>query len=439
MIRNPFARPDITLTLDKVGVIRDAVPSGELAEEGLDAWRGRPWSEVLDIKANGDVPKLIADMRKSGASSCFTANQVLPSGRELPFEFTTISLGKEAGFVAIGRSLQAVAELQSRVKSAQEEREKDYWKFRELETHYKMFFDASSDATVVVRVSNLRIVEANVAATKALGLLPGPELFPTMPSTDRKAFESLLEKVRNHGRAPAIALRLTEAKDLWSLRASLMTTESGAFYLFQMTPFGAAALAPPIAHPASVESFIKRLPDGFIIVDREGVVQFANDTFLDLTQTGVEAAVTGQNLKRWLSQPGADLTVLLSLLERHGSVRLMTTMLSGELGSNTPVEISAVGDKIAQPEFFGLVIRDTTIRPQESAGAPDEGASIVAALSEGLSLGELVKASKSEIEQKNILAMLELCHGNKAATAKRLGFSRQSLHSKLKRYHLNEK
>jgi DNA-binding NtrC family response regulator len=140
-----------------------------------------------------------------------------------------------------------------------------------------------------------------------------------------------------------------------------------------------------------------------------------------------------------LSQPGADLTVLLSLLERHGSVRLMTTMLSGELGSNTPVEISAVGDKIAQPEFFGLVIRDTTIRPQESAGAPDEGASIVAALSEGLSLGELVKASKSEIEQKNILAMLELCHGNKAATAKRLGFSRQSLHSKLKRYHLNEK
>jgi transcriptional regulator PpsR len=438
MTGNAPAIPDITLTLDTDGVIRTAVISDTLAEEGVESWRGRPWGETINQAANGQVLKTIKELSQSGAWSCFQVNQRLPSGRELPFEYTAVSLGKGAGFIAIGKSLQAISDLQSRLELAQQERERDYWKFRDIETRYKMLFDASSDAAIVVRVTNLRIVEANLAATKSLGLLPGPEFYPEMPPRDRKSFDAMLEKVRENGRAPSISLRLTNGDTHWSLRASMMNTDAGSFYLFQMAPLGAPAPSPEPPDAISAEDIIQRLPDGFAIVDRDGVIRRANDTFLDLTQTGSESAVVGQSVKRWLSNPGADASVLLGLVQRHGSVRLMTTTLCGELGSNTAVEISAVGDKTGQFNFVGLLIRDVTTRQSDglfqtnSSGAR----SPLPAFPEGISLEQLVQASTEAIEQKAIRSTLELCRGNRTAAAKRLGVSRQSLHLKLKKYDL---
>ena len=437
MIANSFAKADITLTLDANGVIRNAVPSDALADEGIDAWRGRSWSDTISPEINPQILKMIEDMRLNGASSCFQVKQRLPSGRELPFEYTAVSLGKELGFIAIGKNLQAISDLQSRLQQAQQERERDHWRFREIETRYKMLFDASTEPAVVVRVTNLRVVEANAAATKRLGLLPGPEFFQDMPARDRRSFDAMLGKVREQGRAPSIALRLSPTDALWSLRASLMTTDAGAFYLFQMTPMGAAQVPPEALDTISSDSIIQRLPDGFAIVDRDGVVQRANHTFLDLIQIGAENAVLGEKIERWLSHPGADAALILNLVHRHGGVRLLTTMIYGELGSNTQVEISAVGDRPDQPGYFGLLLRDVTTRLSEGQGIAGTGA--VEAYAEGFSLEQLVSASTEAIERKTIIAVLDLCKGNITNAAKRLGLSRQSLHSKLKKYVLDVK
>ena len=56
--------------------------------------------------------------------------------------YTTVLLGGHAGLLAIGKSLQAVAELQSRLITAQQTMERDYWKLRDVETKYRLLFDA---------------------------------------------------------------------------------------------------------------------------------------------------------------------------------------------------------------------------------------------------------------------------------------------------------
>ena len=437
MIANSFAKPDITLTLDSNGVIRNAVPSDALADEGIDSWRGRSWTETISPEINPQIQKMIEDMRLNGASSCFQVKQRLPSGRELPFEYTAVSLGTELGFIAIGKNLQAISDLQTRLQQAQQERERDHWRFREIETRYKMLFDASTEPAVVVRVTNLRIVEANAAATKRLGLLPGPEFHRDMPTRDRKSFDAMLAKVREQGRAPGIALRLSPSDGLWSLRASLMSTDAGAFYLFQMTPMGGAQVPLEALDHLSGDSIIQRLPDGFVIVDREGVVQRANHTFLDLVQIGAENAVLGEKIERWLSHPGAGVGLILNLVQQHGGVRLLTTVIYGDLGSNTQVEISAVGDKPDQPAYFGLLLRDVTTRLSDGRSLVSPGVADV--YEEGFSLEQLVSASTEAIERKTIVAVLDLCKGNITNAAKRLGLSRQSLHSKLKKYVLDVK
>ena len=106
------------------------------------------------------------------------------------------------------------------------------------------------------------------------------------------------------------------------------------------------------------DEFVDRLPDAFVVIDRDGVIGRANRAFLDLVQVGGEGALLGESIGRWLSRPGADLGVLLANLHRHGSVRLFSTSLQGELGSDTDVEISAVGNAESRPTRIVLLIRD---------------------------------------------------------------------------------
>jgi transcriptional regulator PpsR len=435
MINASMARPDITLTMDFDGVIMEAAPSEALSDERLDVWRGLPWGDTVDPHIAEQVAQSIEYIRKTGASSCFQVKQRFPSGRELAIEYTTVSLGKSAGFIAVGKNIQAISDLQSRLLLAQQARERDYWKIREIETRYRLLFDATNEAVLSVRAADLHIVEANLAATNLLGLQPGAEFSPDLQPRDHLAFKNLLEKVRERGRAPGIVLHLGPAADPWSLRVSLMNSDAGTFYLFQIAPIVAAAAFSERKGPLSADDLVQRLPEGFVVVDRRGVVLRANNAFLDLSQIGTESATLGQNMRRWLSQPGADISVLLALVQKHGSVRLMSTKLCGELGSTADVEISAVGNKDSEPDYVGMLIRDVTARSR-----PEPGEIFVGEPNgDGdTSLEHLVRASTEAIERQSIAAALEKAAGNRTAAAKILGLSRQSLHTKLNKYDIRE-
>jgi transcriptional regulator PpsR len=153
MIDEPGDRPDITLTLDRDGVIRDVALSAAFESEALDRWRGRPWGETLPPELVERVGKAMSAKPKSGESLRFQTLQLLPSGRELPVEYTTVSLGKNAGFVAIGRNLENVSDLQNRLVDAQKAREQDFWRLREIEQRYRAVFDATDEAMTLVRAS----------------------------------------------------------------------------------------------------------------------------------------------------------------------------------------------------------------------------------------------------------------------------------------------
>ena len=152
-----------------------------------------------------DVRRLILDARETGVSAFRQVTQRFPSGLELPMEYTTVRLGTRSGLVAIGKNLLAVAELQSRLVAAQQAMERDYWKLREVETRYRHLFDSSNDAVLMVRATNLRIVEANPVAIRALGLAPaGRDLLGEIALADREPFQTMLSRVREFGKAPAM-------------------------------------------------------------------------------------------------------------------------------------------------------------------------------------------------------------------------------------------
>ena len=197
------------------------------------------------------------------------------------------------------------------------------------------------------------------------------------------------------------------------------------------------APAPP--EKLAIEEIVRRLPDAFVVIDRDAIVRWANYTFLDLAQIGVETAAVGQDLRRWLSKPGADVGVIMGLVQRHGSVRLLRTSIEGELGSSVEVEVSAIGELSGRAAHVGLLMRDVSPRLGAAAGEQangDANAATVVNLDSGGALDKLVKASVEDLERRQIVDALARSKGNRTQAAKFLGVSRQTLHAKLNRYSL---
>jgi transcriptional regulator PpsR len=443
-------QPDITLLLDMEGVIREATLSTAMAGETVDAWLGRPWVEIAGEAGGDKIRRMVDDARLSGISAFRQINQRFPSGAEIPMEFTTVLLGGRAGMLAVGKNLKAVAELQTRLIAAQQTMERDYWKLREIETRYRLVFDASDEAVVIVSAANLRIVEANRAAIEALNSsrrrnedLAGRELLHEVAASDREAVRDMLNRVRERGKALSILVHLGADAKPWMLRGSLITAEAGQVFLLQ---FAAANMPVEIRHGAvsNVEGLVDSLPDGFVALDATGVITHANQSFLDLVQVGAKGSVVGESLGRWLWQPGADLNALLSNLEMHGTVRMLTTSIHGELGTDTEVEISAAAvdqDEGPDNRQIGVLLRNVS-RRLVATGESDTLQTALGSLSEQIgksSLRKLVKNTVSIVEQHYVKQALHLAKGNRTATAELLGLSRQSLYAKLNRYGLEDR
>ncbi|MDP2412187.1 MAG: transcriptional regulator PpsR [Pseudolabrys sp.] len=437
-------QPDVTLFLNLDGVIREATLSSALSEEGVQSWLGQPWPETVGDLGGEKIRRMVEDARATGMSAFRQVTQRFPSGLELPMEYTTVLLGGHAGLLAIGKSLQAVAELQSRLITAQQSMERDYWKLRDVETKYRLLFDASQEPAILLNASSLRITEANPAAVQAMGLgtqksVAGRPFVTEIAAADREPFQAMLLRVREQGKAPGIVIHLGKEQKPWLVRCSLMSSEPNLVMMLQLTP-GWTGHMPAVQQEAiSIDDLIERLPDAFIVLDKSGIIRRANRAFLDLVEAGTKGSVVGENLTRWLWRPGADLNVLLANVERHGSVRMFTTTIQGERGTTTEVEISAAGNSETDLQYLGVVIRDIGRR----IGRTTEDGNLRAelgAVAERIGktpLRKLVKETVGLVERHYVQSALGLANDNRTVAAELLGLSRQSLYAKLNRYGLS--
>ena len=173
-----------------------------------------------------------------------------------------------------------------------------------------------------------------------------------------------------------------------------------------------------------------------------GIIQHANQAFLDLVQLGSKGSAIGESLGRWLWQPGADLNALLANVQQHRTVRLFTTTIRGELGTDTEIEISAGRSERRRTE------PDRRVAPQRRAPAVRPAAKAIccarrwarsASRSASRRCASWSRTPSSIVEQHYVKQALELADGNRTATAELLGLSRQSLYAKLNRYGLDDK
>ena len=161
------AATDVAVVVDGQGFIRDvAFNKDELSLE-LDAqgrWMGSKLAEIVTPETRTKVKELLHDATVRKSSNWRQVNHPSPGGEDIPVLYSAINIGRDDRFVVVGRDLRPLAIMQQRLINAQQSMERDYIRLRHAETRYRLLFQVSSEAVMIVDAGNNTILDANPAA-----------------------------------------------------------------------------------------------------------------------------------------------------------------------------------------------------------------------------------------------------------------------------------
>jgi transcriptional regulator PpsR len=356
-----------------------------------------------------------------------------------------LALGDHGQMVAIGRDLRGAAAMQQRLLKAQQAIERDYIRLRQSETRYRVLFDMVAEPVLVVDAEDRRIREANPAAHRvldaSLGDLVGRSITEIVASDYRDNLIAHLGAAEAADDCGPIGLRLANRRGEAKVSARLLRQSGKALFIVRIetAPENTAATDSVPQFGTMLHDVIERMPDSFVLVDRELNVLTANAAFLEMTEVSSIDRVVGASLGNWLGRPGIDLDLIVGQLREHGSVRNVATIMRGAAGSKDEIEVSAVTAPMGDSECFGFTIRDVGRRERSAAINTSDVPRSVGQLTElvgRMSLKDIVRESTDLIERLCIEAALIYTSDNRASAAEILGVSRQSLYSKLHRHGL---
>ena len=443
------AATDVAVVVDGQGVIRDVAFNKEELSLELDAqgrWLGSKLLEVVTPDTQAKIREMLQDAAARKLSSWRQVNHPSPGGEDIPILYSAINIGRKDRFVVVGRDLRPLAAMQQRLISAQQSMERDYVRLRHAETRYRLLFQVSSEAVMLVDSSNNAILDANPAAL-ALFDESAPQVLKSgllrhFDAGGAQAIQTLLAEVRATGRDGSARVHLAIGQRECDVAVSLFRQENAALFLVRLSSHPSAPESSALKATSMLLRYFEAAPDGLVITEFDGRVVRANAAFLDMAQLSSAEQARGEVLDRWLGRAGVDFNVALANLRQNDSLKLFATALRGEYGATTDVEVSAVSltDGDERPSF-GFAIRNVEKRLSGAPSSARELPRSVAQLTELIGrvpLRDLVRETTDVIEKLSIEAALELTGDNRASAAEMLGLSRQSLYVKLRRFGLAE-
>jgi len=436
------ASSDIAIVIDRNGVIRDvAVSGGEIAPDAFSDLVDRRWVDTVTGESRHKIEEMLREAPGAHAGRWREINQQTSRGA-IPFRYIALDTGRDGKVIALGRDLRGVASMQQRLLQAQQSMERDYVRLRQAESRYRLLFQISSEAVLIVDPATKRIAEANPAAGALLGsdheALAGQAFARVFHPESRDAAGALLIDAQGGGRFEPMRLRLADGREDFAATASVFRQDGQVHVLVRI-----ASTRTDNSAEAETKStllrVLNRIPDAFVVVDDALNIVDVNLAFLELSQLPSSESAQGQSLTRFVGRAGVDLNVLMANLREHGWVRNFSSVVRTLYGAQDDVEISAVSVRDGLEAYHGFVMRPAKRRTGQSASPVRDLPRTTEQLTElvgRVPLREIVRETTDVIERMCIEAALNLTGNNRASASEVLGLSRQSLYSKLNRYGL---
>lgn len=432
-----MAAGDVTLVLDETGTILDAAFDPREYPAFAD-WLGTNWIETVTDESRPKIMEMLAAARRGEVQHWRQVNHPSRDG-DVPIRYSVLSINGGEHRIAFGRDLREAGRLQQRLLQVQQSLERDYLRMRQLEARYRMLFERSSEAVLVIEAATLRIREANPAAHILVGARPaslsGKKLLNFI---DKNFYDALQAQVGAASVSDTVSpARIRIARGAREVMASItgFTQDRGQFLLVRFVP----ANDRQGADFSPVLKLIDRMPDAFVVADSNLEIVTANAAFVELLQAASVDQLRGRNLSESIGRPGIDLDLIEGQIDQHGAARNVATVLRvGHDIDGEPIELSAVRTA-GEAVYYAFVIRPVGRRMRDLPPGVQDMPRSVEQLTElvgRMPLKDIVRESTDLIERLCIEAALSYTSDNRASAAEILGVSRQSLYSKLHRYGL---
>lgn len=434
---------DIALVTDRDGVILDVIWNLD-AQGTFDpaSLIGQSMSSIVTLECRPKIDDMLTAEGPAENGRQREINHKIDGLPEFPVRYSAVGAGGSVIF--LGHEIRAIAALQSRLVEAQRALDEDYSRLRQLETQYRVLFQTSSEALLVIDAATGRIEDANAAATRALGSEAAEvksRPFESLFGEDQvAAVREAMHSVNASGQSDTFHAALRNGPGAASCTLSIFRAAHATMILCTINPTDKAVDGPGGIDDVLID-MVGRIPDAMVLTDEVGQIRWCNDAFLGMAEVALAPQVEGEPLARFLGRPGVDMEIIISNAQDHGRLRAFSSVLTGAFGSETRVEISVAS--LSEPEpMIGFVMRDISRYDQIPSRKPEinqESSNDLMNLVGSVPLKELVRASTEEIEKMCIETALKKTGNNRASAAEMLGLSRQSLYVKLRRFGLLDK
>jgi transcriptional regulator PpsR len=434
------ASGDVAMVIDRGGVIRDVAVSNS-DQHDPSSLLDRRWTDLVTIESRPKVEEMLRDAANDSRPRWREINFPTANGRSVSMRYIAINAGEDGRVIAIGRDQRMIAELQQRLVEAQRAMEREYQKLRQAESRYRLLFQLTSEAVLVVDSDSRKVVEANPAAERLIGgpqSLIGRAFAQIFDAESRDDAVGLLATAQNGPNLTAQE-RLLASGRVFLVAASVFRHEGSGFSIVRLTPDDPAYAAAGFEDRRPLVDVVERMPDAFVVTDEQMRIITVNSAFVELTRLASKEQATGQSLANFLGRPDIDRNILISSLRQHGMLKGFATVVRNRLGETEDVEISAVHAVDARDPCFGFTIRaGRAAQAPAISGAMPRSIEQLSKLVGQVTLKQLLRETTDLVERMCIEAALELTKNNRASAAEILGLSRQSLYSKLHRYGLGD-
>ena len=163
---------DVALVLDRDGVILDAAFSeADLSSKIGGDWIGRRWVTTVSPDSRQKIEEMLGASTPTALARWRQVNHPTDDA-DIPVRYRIGRFGPNGRLLAVGRDLRPMAALQQRLAETQQEMEREYIRIRNAEKRYRLLFQLSSEAVLIVNSNTSKIIEANPAAVTFLGIDP---------------------------------------------------------------------------------------------------------------------------------------------------------------------------------------------------------------------------------------------------------------------------
>jgi len=435
---------DVAIVISDMGQILSVLINPNHDSFGkLDHWQGR---DVRDFLTNESVEKLDKQLdvfnAYQGSTKSLELNHVDTEAWDFPIRYSFHRIGPDGALLMLGSDLRQIAEMQHQLVQTQLRLEQDYESQREYETRLRVMMDVTRDAVAFVSLSTGRIVDLNAAAATLLGEgipeLTGAALVNEFEGRKRPEFmEALTNSAMAEGNAPVVLTARRSHRTL-HVTTRLFRAAGERMLICRLENADDSGVAMDTLSE-NMGAFYRDGIDAILFTDRMGVIQSANDAFLNLIDGANLSAIKGKLLSDFLVRGTVDMRVLIDNAARAGQMRMFATRMMSEHGAQVAVEMSATWLQSTSSPAVVYVIRDASrAEALRKTGGPvsDEGMRSVMELVGTATLKDIVAETTDVVEKMCIETAVELTRNNRVAAADMLGLSRQSLYVKLRKYGL---